>query len=205
MAAHAGSWRVRPFLSSHIPGKSIRRYYALVKPKALIIAIAIAAFIGFIVFAPSGQQGKPAVGKGMPAPDFTLTDIAGKSWSLAGLKGKVVVINFWATWCPPCKSEMPSLSNFFNKSMDKEDIVILTVLYNDSPDAARQYFETNGFQMPVLLDPSSRVAGDYGLTGVPETFVIDKKGILLQHIIGPTEFDTPSAFGYFESLRAQAS
>jgi peroxiredoxin len=184
---------------------STSEVYALVKPKVLIIAMAVAAFIGFIVFVPSGQQGKPVAGTGLPAPEFTLTDIAGKSWSLAGLKGKVVVINFWATWCPPCRSEMPSLSNFFNKTMDKDDIVVLTILYNDSPDAASAYFKENGFQMPILLDPSSRVAGDYGLTGVPETFVIDKKGILLQHVIGPTEFDTPSSFGYFESLRAQAS
>ena len=168
-------------------------------PSLIIIAILGLAFIIFIVIAPQGKYaGPPPVGS--LTPDFTLKDIAGKSWTLSELRGRVVLINFWATWCPPCREEMPSLSRLSNDLAQKDNFVLLTVLYQDSVGNAKTYFADMGYKMPVLIDPGGKVAKMYALTGVPETYVIGKSGILQKHFIGPVDFDSADARDYLISL-----
>ncbi len=138
--------------------------------------------------------------EGAPAPLFSLYDIKGKIWSLEGLKGKVVLVNFWATWCPTCKGEKVSLQKLSDMTRDKFNFVILTILYNDATRRAVQFMKKNNLHLTLLLDSKQEVSKMYGLTGVPETYIIDKKGVLRKKIIGPARFDTPDSLKFFNGL-----
>lgn len=137
--------------------------------------------------------------EGMPATDFRLRDFEGKTWELSQLRGSVVVVNFWATWCPPCREEMPSLSRLYEKYRSRDDFEVLGILYHDLPEKASEYVSSGGFRFPILhLD--NRVIDDYGVTGVPETYIVDKKGILRKIAKGPVEFDGKDSLALIEQL-----
>jgi peroxiredoxin len=140
--------------------------------------------------------------KGQPAPGFELADMDGNTWRLNDLRGKVVLINFWATWCPSCISEMPSLQNLILKK-NNPGFVVLTIVFEDDPFRAYSYVKSNNYSFPVLKDPDGSTAEAYGLTGVPETFVVDKKGILRKKVIGPTTFDDQEVLTYLERLEKE--
>jgi cytochrome c biogenesis protein CcmG/thiol:disulfide interchange protein DsbE len=173
-----------------------------------IIPALFLAFVAFILMAPEAQNptglGVQLEGnrpeRGIAPPDFTLTDLDGKTWTLSALKGSVVVINFWATWCPPCRKELPSLNATFNRYAGADDFQVLTILYQDTPADAKKYFAEEGYKMPILIDDTSKVAEDYGLSGVPETYIVDKAGNLVKFFVGPMEFDSPDALQYFDKL-----
>jgi peroxiredoxin len=143
---------------------------------------------------------KVVLREGNPAPLFSLNDSNGKIWNLEELKGKVVLVNFWATWCPTCKGEKLSLQKLSNMIRDKSNFVILTILYNDSTRRAVQFMKSSNLNLTLLLDSKQEVSKMYGLTGVPETYIIDKKGVLRKTIIGPTRFDTPDSLNFFNGL-----
>ncbi len=136
------------------------------------------------------MQTKAEVGK--PAPDFTLTDLDGKEWHLNDLKGKVVFLNFWATWCQPCVEEMPAMETL-NKRLAIAPFKMITILSNDRPEFAQKMVQRVGATFPVLIDPNSIVGDQYGLTGVPETFIIDADGIVREKFIGPRPWDSQGA------------
>lgn len=137
---------------------------------------------------------QPTIKKGEPAPDFRLPDLNGESVTLSQFKGKVVFLNFWATWCPPCIEELPSIQRL-SESMQGTDFVVLTVNIDQAPESQiREFTKSKNLSFMVLLDPKSEVsAGKYGITGVPETFLIDRNGIVLERYIGPRNW-TESAF-----------
>jgi len=155
--------------------------------KKLLLPIAIVCLI-FLCFACG--QGPQVAEIGKPAPDFTLVDTKGKTWSLSELKGKVVFVNFWATWCPPCREEMPSMQKVY-AFMPEDRFKMLAVLSNDDPALADSLAARIGCTFPILIDPESRVAKAYGLTGVPETYIIDKQGVLREKFIGAVQWDSP--------------
>ena len=138
-----------------------------------------------------GQAPKVAT-VGEIAPDFTLVDTYGKTWTLSELKGQVVFVNFWATWCPPCVEEMPSMQKLYSM-LPKDKFKMLAVLNNDDPANAKKFAAKNGITLPILNDQANKVGPTYGLTGVPETFIVDKKGVLREKFIGPAPWDSPSA------------
>jgi len=133
-----------------------------------------------------------AVKKGDPAPDFTLVDLQGKSWTLSQLKGQVVFINFWATWCPPCLDELPSMQNLLAK-LPKDRFKMLAVLNKDKPGMADFVAKQKGLTMPILDDGQNKVGSAYFLTGLPETFIVDKQGIIREKVIGGIKWDNPGA------------
>ena len=141
--------------------------------------------------------------EGDTAPQFSLKDLNGKTWSLEKLQGRVVLVNFWATWCPPCRTEMPSLQRLSLKMKKNPGMVILTVLYSEEPQGAIKFMRDNNLMLTVLLDKTLSVSRMYGVTGVPETYVIDKRGVLRRKIIGPTRFDTRDALKFFADLIAE--
>lgn len=132
-----------------------------------------------------GAPGAPAVAEvGKPAPGFTLKDTTGKSWSLGGLKGNLVFVNFWATWCSSCIAEMPSMEAL-HRELAGRPFQMLTILYSDDPGAAAAFAGQNRYTFPILIDPDGEVARAYGITAVPETFIVDHEGVLKEKFIGP--------------------
>jgi peroxiredoxin len=127
-----------------------------------------------------------------PAPDFTLVDLQGNTWKLSDLKGNVVFINFWATWCSPCIEEMPSMQKLY-LGMQKAPFKMLAILNNDRPEYAQNLTTRMSITFPILIDPDSKVATQYGLTGVPETFIVDAQGILREKFIGPRNWNSQGA------------
>lgn len=170
---------------------------------AFIIIAAMLALAACKQGPPPPQRPQKALEEGQPAPMFTLKDLDGKTVNISDFKGSVVLINFWATWCPPCRGEMPSLQKLYAIMMDDPKFVMLGVLYKDDPVTAQKFAKETGIAFPILIDENYGASSLYGVTGVPETYIIDKKGILRKKIIGPDEFDTPDAIAFFKGLLAE--
>ena len=113
---------------------------------------------------------------GYAAPDFTLKDLAGTPYRLSELRGRVIFLNLWATWCPPCRDEMPSMEALYRRFKDR-DFVMLAVAEDAGGEAAvRPFVDEMRLTFPVLLDPEATLSPRYGATGYPETFIIDREG-----------------------------
>jgi peroxiredoxin len=167
-----------------------------------VVAAALLLAMGYLHLA--GNKGY-ALKAGSGAPAFRLPALAGGETALLSLRGKVVVLNFWATWCPPCVAEMPSLERL-HRALAGEGLAVVTVSTDENEADLRRFVSEHGLTLPVLRDPGGRVAADeYHATGYPETFVIDRSGILLQHTVGPAEWDSPQALTYFRGLLASAA
>lgn len=123
----------------------------------------------------------PAALVGQDAPSFTLVDLDGSPVRLDDFVGKKVVINFWATWCQPCKIEHPVLVAAPERY---PDVVFLGVIYQDDAEKARAYLRRAGSSYPHLADPDARTAVDFGVTGVPETYFVDERGIVVHKEAG---------------------
>lgn len=120
---------------------------------------------------------------GAPAPGFTLESLDGGEVTLAQFAGKPVIINFWTTWCPACKDEMPALEAFYRRYGN--ELVLLGVNMRETPGLVRPFVEQYGASFPILLDRFGRVSKAYRVTGVPETWLIDADGIAVGRYIGP--------------------
>jgi len=120
---------------------------------------------------------------GNTAPDFQLTDLAGRNVTLSSLRGKPVVLNFWATWCGPCKAEMPFLQQVYNERKGT-DIIILTIDLGESLSKVQGFLTDNKLTLPVLLDTTQTTAKQYGISAIPTTFFIDGNGIIQNRRIG---------------------
>ena len=116
------------------------------------------------------------------APDFTLEDLNGKNVKLSDFKGKVVIINFWATWCPPCKAEIPDFIELY-KTYQKKGLVILGIAL-DNKEKVVKFVKDNGINYPVLMG-NQEVSNLYGgISGIPTSFVVDRKGIIKNVFVG---------------------
>ncbi len=133
--------------------------------------------------------GKPAM-EGLVAPDFTLPTLDGKEMKLSDYTGKIVFLNIWATWCPPCKEEMPSMQKLY-ELMRGRDFVMLTVSIDEKKEAVEAFMKEMKLTFPVGLDPLQKVSAQYRITGVPESYIIDKNGIVMHHLIGPGDWSNP--------------
>jgi peroxiredoxin len=119
---------------------------------------------------------------GAPAPVITAETVDGEQVSLSGLRGKVVILNFWATWCAPCREEMPALQERYEKYKDS-DLVVLAVDFDETADDVRAFRDQLGLTFPVLLDPGAAIQQLYRVRGYPTTYFVDRDGtIQVQHI-----------------------
>lgn len=151
---------------------------------AKAVPLFIAAF--FLCSTPLGYAESAA-----PAPDFTLADLGGKKVSLSSFKGTVVLLNFWATWCGPCRAEMPALNKLYLDLRDK-GLAVLAVSVDDSEKSVRAFMKQRKFSFPVLMDTEKEVSFDsYAVMGLPTTVLVDKKGMIAETIIGEREWDSP--------------
>lgn len=126
----------------------------------------------------------PSVMEGKPAPDFALSTMDGVPIRLAELRGRPVVLNFWASWCVPCLQEHPGVQKVASL-YTRRGVVFLGVIYGDTPEAAQEFLNKHGSAYPSLIDPEQRTAIDYGVAGVPETFVITRDGQIARKFVGP--------------------
>lgn len=136
----------------------------------------------------SGRQTLTAAQKPMPAPEFTLPDLDGKPHALADYRGKVVVLNFWATWCPPCRYEMPAMQRAWAKVRD-EDIVFIGVDVGEDTDTVFTFLADYPVDFPLLLDEEAKVIEQYPVTGLPTTYIIDPQGRITHRAVGGREWD----------------
>lgn len=137
---------------------------------------------------------------GYEAPDFTLPDLQGRSHRLSDFRGKVVFLNLWATWCPPCREEMPSMEALYRRLKDR-GFVVLAVAEDEGGAAVVGPFVTEmQLTFPVLLDPGATLSPRFGATGYPETFIIDRTGRVVNHTIGPAAWHSGEMVAYFEQL-----
>ena len=120
---------------------------------------------------------------GMPAGDFSLTDLNGHVQSLSQYRGKIVLVNFWATWCKPCTTEMPAMQAVYDKLREK-GFVVLAINELEDTEKVIEHIRTYGHTFPVLLDHDNRVANQYGVYGLPVSVFIDEAGIVQEYIKG---------------------
>ena len=142
----------------------------------LVIILGLSAFDGW------SMGSRPPV-TGMPASEFTLTDLNGKTHSLNDYRGKIVLLNFWATWCKPCTTEMPAMQACYDRLRDK-GFVVLAVNELEDEAKVREHIKTHGHTFPVLMDKDNRVANQYGVFGLPVSVFIDEKGMIQEYIKG---------------------
>ncbi len=134
------------------------------------------------------------------SPDFELPSLSGGKYKLSDYRGKVVFINFWATWCATCKVEMPSMEKLY-QTFKKDEFEMLTVSVDKDQSLIKPFMEKYKLTYPTLLDPNSKVAkGAYKTTGVPETFIVNKEGIIVYKAIGPDDWSTPEMMEAFSIL-----
>jgi cytochrome c biogenesis protein CcmG/thiol:disulfide interchange protein DsbE len=167
----------------------------------------LAAALGVILlFAmPSYRQGEASIA-GQTARDFPV-EIAGKPAHLTDYKGQVVILNFWATWCPPCVEETPAL-NHLQKYIESRRGVILGVAADEDPAAYEKFLHEQGVVFPTYRDPLTRdnhspIAQSYGTSMYPETYVIDRHGKIARKFIGFQQWDSPDMLAYFDSILGQ--
>ncbi len=162
--------------------------------------LVLSAIVWFFMAQPTAaQQALPKLGHALTeltepldAPAFALLDMDENSHSLDGYRGKVILMNFWATWCPPCRREMPSMERLY-QTLKHEGFVVLAVNQWEDPDHVFAYIGqlSTDPTFPILFDPESQVAEAYGVKGLPTTFLIDKHGRIRYRAVGGREFDHP--------------
>ena len=129
-----------------------------------------------------GMAGRPPL-IGSPAPEIALKDLRGQEVKLSDLHGKIVLLNFWATWCKPCKEEMPAMQAAYEK-LHSEGFVVLAVNELEDVQKVAEHIKTHGHTFLVVMDHDNRVANQYGVVGLPASFLIDRQGIVREHIFG---------------------
>jgi thiol-disulfide isomerase/thioredoxin len=131
--------------------------------------------------------------------DFTLQFLDGGSAVLSSYKDKVVILNFWATWCPPCRAEMPSMETFYRRYKE-QGLEILAVDLREDANTVRQFVRNNGYNFPVLLDINGKAGSSYGVEAIPTTYIINREGKIIGRIVGSISWDTPQVFTAFDAL-----
>jgi len=131
--------------------------------------------------------------------NFTLPLLNGGSTSLSSHRGKVVLLNFWASWCPPCRFEKPTMEALYQR-FNGQGLEILSVNLGEDVNTVRQFIQSNRNTFPVLLDSDGRISNMYNITGVPTTYIIDRRGLIIGKVNGGINWNTPQVIAAFEAL-----
>src|ERR1017187_3849833 len=158
-------------------------------------------FLSFILLvplalAPGCDRGAHPAQTGQPAPDFKLSD-GSTTVHLAGYRGSVVLLNFWATWCAPCVAEMPSLLQLHH---DRPDLAILAVSIDENPEAYSRFLVRHKVDLITVRDPDQKAAQLFHTEGWPETYIIDRKGFIRRKVVGPQDWGSPEIRAFLKSL-----
>lgn len=150
--------------------------------KAVTFAVILLLFLDLQQHPAWGMGSRPPI-IGSPAADFSLPDLEGRTQSLAQYRGKIVLVNFWATWCKPCTTEMPAMQAGYDKLRDK-GFVVLAINELEDDEKVKEHIRTYGHTFPVLMDRNNRVANMYGVFGLPVSVFIDERGVVQEYIKG---------------------
>ncbi len=165
-----------------------------------LIVIVLIAVVGIVLYIATNLPSSTSVAAGDPAPDFQLEDLDGNKVSLAGLRGKVVLVNFWATWCPPCIEEMPSMERL-HEAMAGDDFVLLALnTEKKGRTVVPEFLKKTPYSFPILFDDQGVAQQLYGVYKFPESFVIRKDGTVDQKIVGPLDWSSTKNIAYFKKL-----
>jgi peroxiredoxin len=159
-------------------------------PKAVIAAIVIVVVVVTVIVVMGKKEKFSPVGAGTVAPLFTLPNIAGGESSLEDYRGKVVFLNFWATWCKPCEEEMPSMQALYEEHGGEAFEIVAVSLDSGGPEVVREFVEKYGLTFVILHDRKGRVKETYKTTGVPETFIVDQNGVIAEKAWGARDWSS---------------
>ncbi len=174
--------------------------------RRLVLIVVVLLLVGGSLYIGSASSSKPSYEPaqiaeiGDLAPDFLLEDTAGNKVSIADLRGKVVLVNFWATWCPPCRAEMPSMDSL-NTAMADEDFVMLAInVEENGRSVVPDFLKKSPHNFSVLYDDKAAVQKLYGVYKFPESFVIKKDGIIDDKVVGAIDWAHPDTVEYLKEL-----
>lgn len=153
--------------------------------------------LGAFLFAACSKEGSAPAGQSLAA-DFTLRDLDGKLHKLSDYRGKVVFLNFWATWCPPCRAEIPSMERL-NEVLGSKDFVMLAVNTDEEVKDLEAFVKETPHNFTVLSDADGKIQKLYRVDKFPETFVIDRQGRIVEHIVGARDWSSTEALKFFSA------
>ena len=163
--------------------------------------VAFAALVVVFFAMPSYRQGEASIA-GKTAQDFPL-EFAGKPGHLSDLRGRVVVLNFWASWCPPCVEETPAL-NHLQKYIESRNGVVLGVSVDEDPAAYEKFLKDYSVVFPTFREPTRKLALDYGTPVFPDTYIIDRHGKIARKFFSAQQWDSPDMLAYFDAVLGQS-
>jgi len=164
-------------------------------PKAAIAGIIIVIVVAVVVIVLTQKKSYVPIVAGEEAIDFALPDLDGKPVKLSDYRGKVVFLNFWATWCKPCEEEMPSMQALYEGLGNDRFEILAVSVDKDGPETVAGYVKKYGITFPVLHDRRGKIKETYKTTGVPETFIIDQNGVVAEKVWGPRDWTLTSSIG----------
>jgi len=159
------------------------------KTNGVKAAILIVILGGTAYFALRQRPARP-LAIGDSAPDFSVPALPSGSLALKNYRGQIVVLNLWATWCPPCVEETPSLVRFAEK-MRNQGVIVLGVSVDEDPKALHDFIQDNHIPYPVGRDPDRSLSARYGTLQFPETYILDRRGLVAEKVVGATDWDDP--------------
>jgi peroxiredoxin len=165
-----------------------------------LYALLLALFINSAALAASVPQTLTLSANPLPAPTFTLSDLDGNSHHLADYAGKPVIINFWATWCPPCREEMPSMQRGW-EAVREEGIAMLAINVGEDEDKVFAFLANYALDFPILFDHDSSVLKAWPVKGLPTTLVLDPQGRIVYRAVGGREWDDPALLDKVRALQ----
>jgi cytochrome c biogenesis protein CcmG/thiol:disulfide interchange protein DsbE len=172
-------------------------------PAAIVrwLAVGIVLAAGFLLILQS-EETTPQITRGATAPDFELPRLSdGAQVRLADLRGTVVLVNFWATWCKPCEDEMPSMERLY-RELHPSGFEMLAVSVDEETALVREFAARLGISFPVLLDPSQDVSKRFQTMGFPESLLLDRDGVVVERYVGPRDWDHPGFAARIQKLIA---
>jgi thiol-disulfide isomerase/thioredoxin len=175
--------------------------------KSIFLCAALLLFFSGQAYAQISAEAKRAFGEAnirvldqrRNPPNFLLPLLGGGNAELSSYKGKVVFLNFWATWCPPCRDEMPSMEVLYQRFKDR-GLEILAVNVGEESAAVQSFIRGNRFTYPVPLDRNSRISSLYGIRAIPASFIIDREGMIVASLVGSILWDDPKVIAAFDAL-----
>ena len=169
---------------------------------AFAISLAVALPLGGALASPEAMKALGVLEMRQPtrAPDVTMPTLAGRPLSMKDLRGKVVLVNFWATWCTPCQWEMPLMETLYQTYKDRRFVILAISIDQGDAEHVRKFVQDKKLTYPVALDPRHEVAEKFGITGLPATLLVDADGMIKGVTYGPKEWDGKEARALIASL-----